>query len=333
MTESNRDEKSRPPLRARLHRYHLTTAEFALLTAMAEHCSDGSTIYAAVPRLAAYAKLSARQVERIIHGYDDARSGKRVAGLTERGILTELAPHNGRKRRPATYHLNEDALQLDPRMRRYLHQEKQRILPGILKPPKQGIPELPVSDSQCNVPPSPCQEVPSNQPTGTPLTRRRGSPDIASRAEMAFPPSPCRESHVTASNDSKTSDPKARPKSRTIQKTGIHHGDATLNSLPAWLALKEALRKELSDEEWNLWVRPMCLLRAMSTGNGKHLLAALPPVSRILDAAQARLPLLRELLAPSSLSISLTGYPDEWEIEQCKSRYGIDMSPRPWRGT
>src|SRR6266853_505791 len=97
------DTPARPPLRARLHWYQLATAEFALLTAMCERCSDGSTIWAAIPRLAAYSKLSERSVQRLIRD------------LCRRGILSQLAPPNA-KHKPATYRINEPALDDDPRM-------------------------------------------------------------------------------------------------------------------------------------------------------------------------------------------------------------------------
>jgi hypothetical protein len=140
------DDQKQPPLRARLHRYKLTVGEFSLLTAMCEHCSDGSVIKASIPRLAAYAKLSEKQVDRLIDGYEDPRTKARVPGFKERGILTELSPYNAGRRMPAIYRLNEDALQLDPRMRKWLNKQAQRLLPGILKAPKVVPPAPPVSD-------------------------------------------------------------------------------------------------------------------------------------------------------------------------------------------
>jgi hypothetical protein len=106
----------------------------------------------------------------------------------------------------------------------------------------------------------------------------------------------------------------------------------TLNTLPAWLALKERLRSEVSAEEWDLWVRPMLLLKVLPVdGERKHFLATLPPNSRIQSAALNRLPLLRELLAPAGLNVSLTRYPDEYEILEAKKRSGVDMAPQPWK--
>ena len=111
----------------------------------------------------------------------------------------------------------------------------------------------------------------------------------------------------------------------------IQHGDAALNSLPAFLALKNQLNAELSEEECDLWVQRMFLLKAMPVdADQKHLLAAVPANSRIQDAAIKRLPMMREMLAPAGLNISLTRYPDDWEIQEAKKRYGVDMAPKPW---
>lgn len=262
----------KPPLRARLHWYRLSAAEFALLTAMCEHCSDGSTIWAAIPRLAAYSKLSERNVQYVIRG------------LCNRGILSQLAPGNSwKKRRPAVYRVNESALEDDPKMRPY--GTGQRQLPGIF--------HNPVDDAATGAKVAP-------QPVQNPyLTGAMVAPDSRSKAN-----------------------------SRSI---GIQHGEAALNSLPAWLSFKEQLRAEISVEEWDLWVRPMFLLKAMpASADQKHLLAAIPANGRIQSAATNRLAMMRELLAPVGLNISLTPYPDEWQIEEAKQRYGVDVAPKPW---
>ena len=155
--------ESRPPLRARLHRYKLSKAEFALLTAMSEAAQGGTRVWASATRLAAYAKVSRRHVDRLIHGYIDPRTGARVKGFLERGYLTQLAPP-GAKKRTAIYQINEDALPLDPRMGRYLDQPN---LPGLLKPPKAGVPQHPVSDV---TPPGNWTPCPSDVDTVTGVT-------------------------------------------------------------------------------------------------------------------------------------------------------------------
>jgi hypothetical protein len=96
-----------PPLRARLHWYRLTAAEFCLLTAMCEHRSDGSRVWPSIRRLAAYSKLDERTVQRLIRG------------LCARGILSQLAPGNAADQRSATYRINEQAFEDDPRMAEY----------------------------------------------------------------------------------------------------------------------------------------------------------------------------------------------------------------------
>lgn len=255
-----------PPLRARLHWYRLSLAEFALLTAVCEHCSDGATIWASIRRLAAYSKLSERKVQYVIRG------------LCDRGILSQLAPANSwNKRRPAIYRINEAALQDDPKM-------------APFRPTGQ-------------------QELPLIRPTG------------AQRAPVPVHTACATGAHCAPDSRSKSN-------SKAIE---IQHGDAALNSLPSWLAFKEQLRSEVKSEEWDLWVRPMFLLKAMpDSADQTHLLAAIPPNNRIQSAAVKRLPMMRELLAPVGLNISLTVYPDEWEIQEAKKRYGVDVAPKPW---
>jgi hypothetical protein len=93
---------------------------------MCEQCSDGSKIWAAIRRLAAYSKLSKRSVQRLLRS------------LCKRGILTQLASANTGTRRPATYRINEGALQDDPRMAPYRNRQHQ--LPGTTRPPIPGEP-------------------------------------------------------------------------------------------------------------------------------------------------------------------------------------------------
>src|SRR5437870_1860285 len=122
----------KPPLRARLHWYRLSASEFALLTAMCEQRSDGSTVWASIARLAAYSKLDERTVQRLIRGF------------CARGILSQLAPGNAAKRMPATYRVNEAALEEDPRMVPY-RSTGQDQLPGI---PRPAVPGEPIPDNE-----------------------------------------------------------------------------------------------------------------------------------------------------------------------------------------
>jgi hypothetical protein len=290
---------------------------------MCEACSDGSYVWASAPRLAAYAKLTRRQVDRLIHGYDDPRTGTRVKGFVERGVLSRLAGP-GSQRRTAVYRINEDALVLDPRMAPYL---EQRQLP-LQKRAKAGLPQQPVSDA---APLGPAVEPVPTYETGT-KTCETGT-------ELLWTPCPPSVDTVTTEDghrvqstlDTVSTDSKAFDSKAFDSKEEIHHGDAALNTMPAWLAFKEQLRSEVSEQEWNLWVRPMFLLKTMpADGDQKHMLAALPGNGRIQNAALKRLPMMRELLAPAGLNISLTRYPDEYEIGEAKRRYKVDIAPKPW---
>lgn len=113
-----------PPLRARLHWYKLTGEEFLVLTAMCEHRSDGSIIWASISRLAAYSKLAERTVQR------------RIRDLCARGILSQLASG---KHKPSSYRINEQAFEDDPRMAPY-RSTGQESLPGIPLAPVPGEP-------------------------------------------------------------------------------------------------------------------------------------------------------------------------------------------------
>jgi hypothetical protein len=99
----------------------MTHAEFAVLSAMCEGDSVGSCVWISVERLAAYSKLSERQVQRILHG------------LRSRGKVTELAPANS-KHAPTTYQINEPAFEIDPKVATFLERDRQRHLPGIRRP-------------------------------------------------------------------------------------------------------------------------------------------------------------------------------------------------------
>lgn len=111
-------------LRERLHWYRLDVYEFAVLSAMCLHDWYGKTIWPSIPRLAAFSKLSERKVQYVIQA------------LRKRGILSELAPANSRDRRTATYRINEEAFEADPRTAPY--NDSQIHLPGIERSPVPG---------------------------------------------------------------------------------------------------------------------------------------------------------------------------------------------------
>lgn len=230
---------------------------------MYEHCSDGSVVWASLPRLARYSKLSRKTVQRALHG--DPRNRK--PGLMARGIVTQLASANRGKKRPATYRINADALAEDSQMDRY--KNRQLTLPGIRR---AAAPGEPIEPSRTTDPRSivPCSNY---GPTVHGTTHPRSTDSLEPDSLLA--------------------------------KTLIQHGDAALNALPSWLAFKEHLRTELSAEEFDLWVRPMFLLRMMGGSTDKQFLATLPRNGRIQTAAVKRLPMMREMLAPAGVGISL----------------------------
>ncbi len=93
--------------------------------------------------------------------------------------------------------------------------------------------------------------------------------------------------------------------------------------------MKEVLRTELDPEEWELWVRPARLLRAMDS---RTMLIAVPPNGAITDAAVKRKQLLNEIAGRAGFGVALTHYPDDWEREQLKERFGIEARGRAERG-
>jgi hypothetical protein len=89
-------------------------------------------------------------------------------------------------------------------------------------------------------------------------------------------------------------------------------------ALQVWLALKGELRGRMGQPEWKLWVRPAYLLRTMAS----TLLIALPANGRIIEAARSRLPLMREMAERRGYQVVLTRYPDDWERNECRKRFG-----------
>ena len=105
------------PVRALLYHKKLTSNELKVLQAMLEiGDSTGQLLYPSIPRIAAYAKVSRRTVQNVLHG--DHRN-KTKLGLIPRGVLTEIAPANATKRRSATYRLNIEVLEDDVETERY----------------------------------------------------------------------------------------------------------------------------------------------------------------------------------------------------------------------
>lgn len=72
-------EKKSPPPKTRLYWSSLSAEEKAVLDAMYEHCSDGSIVWAGLKRIAKYAKLSRKTVQRALHGPETRPSpGERI---------------------------------------------------------------------------------------------------------------------------------------------------------------------------------------------------------------------------------------------------------------
>jgi hypothetical protein len=66
-----------------------------------------------------------------------------IRGFCDRGILSQLAPASAAKHRPATYRINEAALEEDPKMAAY-RSTGQEQLPGV---PVAAIPGEPIPDA------------------------------------------------------------------------------------------------------------------------------------------------------------------------------------------
>lgn len=94
-----------------------------------------------------------------------------------------------------------------------------------------------------------------------------------------------------------------------------------------WPSFKRRLSAQFPNEEW---IRPMYLLKVLRASPAQlHLLATVPLNGKIISAAVTRLPAMREMLKPS-FNISLTTYPDEWQISEARKRYGVDIAPKSW---
>lgn len=117
------------------------------------------------------------------------------------------------------------------------------------------------------------------------------------------------------SNKSTIHDPHKQP-NKTAGAQHPYHTETTAEStaistlrgaLKKWLWCKEELRRHLSAEEWDLWVRPARLLALMAN---EAYLIAVPPAHRIMTIAKQRQPLLSQLLGAQAC---LTPYPDEYQ--------------------
>ncbi len=95
-----------------------------------------------------------------------------------------------------------------------------------------------------------------------------------------------------------------------------HHARGAVSD---WLKCKDDLKSELTDAEWELWVRPAYLLKLLS---GKVMLIALPPNTKITEAARAGKKALIEIVNARGYSgASFTRYPDDHERERLRVEY------------
>jgi len=87
--------------------------------------------------------------------------------------------------------------------------------------------------------------------------------------------------------------------------------------LSFWLKFKDQIKTELPEQDWSAWLRPLFLLKELSS---KHLLLALPPNSRVMEAYKAKEPWLRQRLGSLGYCCSATKYPDEFELDKAVER-------------
>lgn len=259
----------------KLHLYDLSTGELALLTAMCLHNWDGTLVNASVERLAAYCKMSGRNVQILIKK------------LRAKHILTELAPANAHgKLSPAYYRINEYAMKPDPRMALYL--TNQLTLPGVRQPqshrePKQTTGEA-ISPLQMAESPETAQPVRPFRTTGETISQ---TGEIVSRTDETISPELDLDLEATG------------------KATKKQHASGALKD---WFAIKAKLQNQLSDKEYKLWVRPMYFDRVMG---GNTLLLNLPYNINIVEAARAHRNVILEAaqqLGLPYLGVAFTGY-------------------------
>jgi hypothetical protein len=187
---------------------------------MCEHCSDGSSCRASIVRYAAYSKLSERKVQYILRS------------LCKRGILTQLAKGNPAGRRPATYRINEEAMEDDPRWQFSIDSQGRRAaeyctlqqsLPGIARPWDPKIPDPPTGAQR-----APVQDV-----------RQPGAQDLHTLVHGV------RQSGAQRAPDSKAFDPRTT-NSRTVDSKA--RGDSKPPLPPKQLSLLSDLAEAMLRE-------------------------------------------------------------------------------------
>lgn len=139
------------PLRAKVYEKKLSAVEQAIILAVLEiGDSTGRKLYISVPRIAAWAKLDEKTVQRGLWGDHRKHPGqpkpKREKGqpdkecpfcpdsLISRRVLHQLAPANWKKHWPAQYELILDLLEDSDDVRHYLDQKKLNFTPNEKRP-------------------------------------------------------------------------------------------------------------------------------------------------------------------------------------------------------
>jgi len=134
------------PAISEVYKKQLTREEQDVIVAMlqiADPLGKGRPLHIRVPRIAAWAKMEERTVQRTLWGDHRTHSGRSVpkdangkrivpcplcAGLVQRRVLQTTEKANARgKRRPATYHLNLDLLDPCHTVQFYLDQDASRL--------------------------------------------------------------------------------------------------------------------------------------------------------------------------------------------------------------
>lgn len=116
----------------RLDYCSLSLAEAALLRAMCSFSTEGAAVDKSLDVLARRAGFDRRTAQRLMNGYK--QGSRRVVGLKARGVVSELAPSQTKKAKPAVLRINWDALVLDPAKRHILIRRMQGALPGMQQP-------------------------------------------------------------------------------------------------------------------------------------------------------------------------------------------------------
>lgn len=121
---------------------------------------------------------------------------------------------------------------------------------------------------------------------------------------------------VNAAFTPRTPNKEVKTSSRLKTKT---QNNTPCGALQDWLAIKAEIQATIPDEEYQLWLRPMYLLKVLGS---EGLLLSVPPNGRIMEAAAAN----RELVAKHAKAhgyngIALTRYPDDYQRERIRNEF------------